>query len=111
MSTSAKCVSSVAQPAELPRRRRGIVRAGWALLGLAGVALLLGGAAAVALVTIDLRPLVERYASEAVGRPVAIGGLRIGWGSPLSVEMHDLRLANAPAGSEPDMMRIARLSA
>jgi uncharacterized protein involved in outer membrane biogenesis len=95
----------------LPWQRGSFVRAGWVILGLAGAAVVLGIVTAVLLITIDLRPLVERYATEAFGRPVTIGSLRIGWSSPLSVELSDLRLANAIAGGDPDMLRIARLSA
>jgi uncharacterized protein involved in outer membrane biogenesis len=61
--------------------------------------------------TIDLRPLVEQYMTKTLDRRLTIGSLRIGWGNPLSVDISDLRLANAPGASDPEMVRIERLSA
>jgi uncharacterized protein involved in outer membrane biogenesis len=80
-------------------------------LGLLGAAILIVVSAAVVVATVDLRPFVERYASRALDRRLAIGTFRIGWGNPLSVELSDLRLANTPGGSAPEMVRIERLSA
>jgi AsmA family protein len=86
-------------------------RAGAVILGLLGAVVALGAAAIVLLSTMDPRPLVEGYASKSFGRHVSIGALRIGWGDPLTVELRDLRIANAPWGSEPDMVRVESLSA
>ena len=80
-------------------------------LGLLGAAVLIVVSAIVLVATIDLRPLVERYAILTLDRRLAIGTLRIGWGDPLSVEMGDLKLANASWGSDPEMVRIESLSA
>ena len=80
-------------------------------LGLLGAAVLIVVSAIVLVATIDLRPLVERYAILTLDRRLAIGTLRIGWGDPLSVEISDLKLANAPWGSDPEMVRIESLSA
>lgn len=80
-------------------------------LGLLGAAVLIGVSAIVLVATIDLRPLLEQYATKTLDRRLAIGTLRIGWGNPLSVEISDLRLANAPWGSDPEMVRIQSLSA
>ncbi|MEJ0069078.1 MAG: AsmA family protein [Pseudomonadota bacterium] len=91
--------------------RRSSRRLSRIVLGLLAAVLLLGSGAVVWLATTDLRALAERYASEALGRPVTIGSLRIGWSSPLAVELDDLRLANMASGSAPEMLRIARLSA
>jgi len=60
------------------------------------------------LINLDLRPLVEHYAGWALDRRLSIGALRIVWGSPLSVEIENLRLANAPWGGEPDMLSLER---
>jgi uncharacterized protein involved in outer membrane biogenesis len=65
----------------------------------------------VLLVTIDLRSLAEMYAPKALDRRVSVGAVRVGWGNPLAVELRELRLANAPWGSAPDMVRIESLSA
>jgi AsmA family protein len=69
----------------------------------------LGGV--IALVTIDLRPVIEFAAFRMLDRRLSIGTLKIGWGSPLSVELTDLRLANASWGSDPEMFSIGALSA
>jgi uncharacterized protein involved in outer membrane biogenesis len=100
-----------APPADRPRRRLAYRRSGWIVLGSIGAVLLVGAVAILLLVMVDLRPVVERYATAALGRPVAIGSLRIGWQSPLSVELAELRIANVASGSDPSMLRIARLSA
>jgi uncharacterized protein involved in outer membrane biogenesis len=81
------------------------------LLGLLGAGVALGAIAIVLLVTVDLRPFIEWYATKSLDRRLVIGALRIGWGNPVTVELHDLRLANAPWGSRPDMVQIASLSA
>jgi uncharacterized protein involved in outer membrane biogenesis len=86
-------------------------RAGAVILGLLGVVVALGVAAIVLLVTIDLRPLAEAYATSALDRRLSLGALRIGWGNPLAIELRELRLANAPWGSAPDMAHIESLSA
>jgi uncharacterized protein involved in outer membrane biogenesis len=88
-------------------RKRAVI----VILGLLGAAVALGGIAIVVLVTVDLRPLVEKYASRSLDRRLAIGALRVGWGNPLTVELHDLRLANAAWGSRPDMIQIESMSA
>jgi len=80
-------------------------------LGLLGVGAVIAASAIVLVATIDLRPLVEQYMTKALDRRLTIGSLRIGWSNPLSVEISDLRLANAPGGSDPEMVRIERLSA
>jgi uncharacterized protein involved in outer membrane biogenesis len=80
------------------------------LLGLFAAVLALGAAALLLLVSLDLRPLVERVATASLERRLTIGALRVGW-NPLTIELSDLRLANASWGSEPDMVRIGHLSA
>jgi uncharacterized protein involved in outer membrane biogenesis len=82
------------------------------VLGSLAAVLVLGtGALVLLLLTLDLRPLVERHVSASLDRRVTIGALRIGWGSTLTVELQDLRIANAGWGSVPDMVRIPALSA
>jgi len=88
------------------RKRRAVI-----FLGLLGAAVLIGVSAIVLVATIDLRPLLESYATKTLDRRLTIGTLRIGWGNPLSVEITGLRLANAPWGSDPEMVQIASLSA
>ncbi|MEA2778657.1 MAG: AsmA family protein [Rhodospirillaceae bacterium] len=81
------------------------------IFGSIGILVLLVAGAILLLYTIDMKPLVERYATEALDRRLAIGALQITGADPLSLELRDLRLANAPWGREPDMVRIDRLSA
>jgi uncharacterized protein involved in outer membrane biogenesis len=81
------------------------------ILLLAGVVLVIAAGAIAWLLTTDLRPWVEDYASKATDRRVSIGTLKIGWGNPLSLELTDLRVANAPWGSVPNMISIDSLSA
>ena len=77
------------------------------VLGLA--ALVLTGSVFL-LVSINLRHLLEQYESKSLDRRLTIGSLRIGWGNPLSFELRDIRLANAPWGSSPDMAQMERVS-
>jgi uncharacterized protein involved in outer membrane biogenesis len=81
------------------------------VLGLLGAVIALAVAAAVLLVTLDWRPYIERAVSRSIGRPLSVASLRIGWRNPLVVELTDLRLANAPWGSQPDMLRVERIVA
>lgn len=73
--------------------------------------LLAAGAGALWLSRADLKPLVEREASEALGRRVTLGSFQVRWGDPLRVELSDLAIANASWGSKPDMARVGKLSA
>ncbi len=59
----------------------------------------------------DLKPLVEREASAALGRTVTFGSFQLHWGDPLRVAFTDLAIANAPWGSRPQMVRVGKLSA
>src|SRR5437899_10171887 len=76
-----------------------------------GLIVLLGLAAAVVAVTIDLRLFLEQRLSKSLDRRVSIGALKIDWGNPLKLEIRDVRLANAAWGSTPDMVQLERLSA
>lgn len=86
-------------------------RALFRLLGGLGLLALLGAGAVVAVATLNPRAAVEWYAARALGRPLTLGELRIGWGNRLSVEVRDLRLANTDWGREADMLRVEYLSA
>jgi AsmA family protein len=86
-------------------------RMGVALAGLVILALLAGGVAALWLSRADLKPIVERVASDALGRRVTIGDLKVRWGDPLGIEVKDLAVANATWGSKPEMIRIGQASA
>ncbi len=79
--------------------------------GLAGALVLLAAAGAAFLALADLRPMIERAATSALGRPATMGALTIGWGNPLVVEARDVVLANAAWSDAPEMLRVARLSA
>lgn len=60
---------------------------------------------------VDLAPLAARYASNALAREVRLGALRLGWSDGILLELEDLRLAGPDWGSQPEMLRIARLRA
>jgi uncharacterized protein involved in outer membrane biogenesis len=78
---------------------------------LLGVLLLAAGGALTWLLTADLKPFIENYASESLDRRVSIGSLKIGWGNPISIEIVDLKVANASWGSVPDMISVDGISA
>src|SRR5271157_4660220 len=81
------------------------------ILALFGIVLAIAAAAVAWFLSTDFRPWVENYASHAIERRVSIGTLRVGWGNPLSLELTDLKVANAPWGSVPDMISIDSVSA
>ena len=97
-----------AQPTTFDRIVR---RVSLALLGLVILLLLAVGAGALYLSQADLKPLVEREASEALGRTVSFGSFQVRWADPLRVDFTDLAIANAPWGSKPEMVRIGQFSA
>lgn len=77
---------------------------------LAGLLLIfLGGV--IWLLNADLKPWAEKAASDALGRRVVADGLTVDWGNPIHVELHNLRIANAPWGSVPDMITLESFSA
>ena len=88
-----------------------IRRIALALAALLVLLLLAAGGSVLWLIRADLRPILERHASETLGRRVTVGNLQIRWGNPLSIEVTDLAIANASWGSEPDMVRIGQVSA
>lgn len=86
-------------------------RIGFWVIGTLGVAFIVLTIAAVTLTQMDLRPRIESMVSAKLGRRATIGGLSIGWGYPLKIELTQLQLANADWGSTPDMMTAERLGA
>lgn len=94
------------------RNEQGWTRRIWlALVMLAGLVAATIAAAAFALATIDIRPLIERWASGTTGRNVAIEALDIRWGLPIAIELRGLRVGNAPWSSAAEMVSLERLSA
>ena len=75
------------------------------------VLLLAVGGVVIWLRNADLAPLVAEKASESLGRQVTIGHLEVRWADPIAVDITDLTVANAPWGSQPDMIRIGRFAA
>jgi uncharacterized protein involved in outer membrane biogenesis len=94
-----------------PRSRRLARSIGLALAGLVILLLLATGAGALYLSRADLKSLVEREASEALGRTVTLGSFAVRWGDPLRVDFTDLAIANASWGSKPEMVRVGNFSA
>jgi AsmA family protein len=100
----------------MPRQQQslfGRIARGLAIVlgGLIVLALLAVGAGAWWLSRVDLKPIVEREASDALGRRVTLGSLEVQWGDPLGVDFTGLAIANAPWGNEAEMMRIGAFSA
>lgn len=57
-----------------------------------------------------LRPLVERQASHALGRPVTIGSFDVSLRRESWIEMHDITVANAPGFEGPHLATIDRVA-
>ena len=81
------------------------------ILSLVGIVLVIASGTVAWLLTADLKPWMEAYASKAFERRVSIGTVKVAWGSPISIELTNLKVANAPWGSVPDMISIDSLSA
>jgi uncharacterized protein involved in outer membrane biogenesis len=80
------------------------------LVGLAVVLVaLIGGAFAVG--RMDLARTASGYLSERLGRKLTIASAKLHLGNPVRVELNDVRLANMPGGSQPDMIALSRLTA
>lgn len=73
--------------------------------------LIVSGGLLALLHVVDLAPLAARYASGALAREVRLGALRLGWNNGILLEVEDLSLAGPDWGSQPEMLRIARLRA
>lgn len=71
----------------------------------------LGVAALISLGYFDYAPAVALRGSRSLGRPVTIAALRVHVGAAVTVELHDLAVDNAPGGSQPLMLQVARLNA
>ncbi|HET6159587.1 MAG TPA: AsmA-like C-terminal region-containing protein [Dongiaceae bacterium] len=98
-------------PKQGSRFSRIVHGAAFALGALLVLLLVAGGAGALWLSRADLRPIVERAASGSLGRQVTLGSLKVRWGDPLRIEFTDLAIANAPWGSEPQMVRVGHAAA
>jgi uncharacterized protein involved in outer membrane biogenesis len=81
------------------------------ILSLLLVLVLLAGAGVLWVMNLDYRSYAEREGSTALGRKVSIGALSIGWGDPLTIEVRDLRIANATWGTRPEMARVEHIVA
>lgn len=80
---------------------------------LAGIFALLVIGIAVFLVFFNwnlLRPMVERQASHALGRPVTIGSFDVSLRRESWIEMHDITVANAPGFEGPHLATIDRVA-
>ncbi len=74
------------------------------------VVLVAGTVATTAYVWINLADIVMNRASQATGRAVKIGALRLSPGRWVGVELRDASLANLPGGTRPEMATLARLT-
>jgi uncharacterized protein involved in outer membrane biogenesis len=79
--------------------------------GLACLLTALGGAALISLGHFDLAPAVARRGSRSLDRPVTIASLRVHIGAAVTIELHDLAVDNAPGGSRPRILQLARVNA
>ncbi len=86
-------------------------RLGLILACAAGLVLLLAGAGWLWLSRAEIAPQAARLAVSMLGRDVSIGSLTLHPGFPVELELRDLRIANAAWAEEPEMLRLARLSA
>jgi AsmA family protein len=84
---------------------------GLVFLGFLALVVMAVGGFAAWLYNADLKPLIERQASNGLQRRVTVGAFKIGWSDPLVIEFSDLRVANASWGSVPEMVSIGHLSA
>jgi uncharacterized protein involved in outer membrane biogenesis len=89
----------------------GLRRIAVVILSLLLVLVLLAGAGVLWVMSLDYRSYAEREAGDALGRKVTIGALTIGWGDPLTIEVRDLRIANMPGGTRPEMARVEHVVA
>jgi AsmA family protein len=85
--------------------------AGCILAALVILTLLATGGFAWWLSRADLKPIVEREATEALGRQVTFGSFRVRWDDPLGIEFTDLSIANAPWAETPEMAHVGSFSA
>ena len=91
-----------------PRRQR---RALW----LQAIPVVLLAALAVLVLRADPRALAQRETQLLFHRPITIGAARIVWptlAAPWTpiLELRDVRLANGPGGSVPDMLSVPRMT-
>ncbi len=92
--------------------RQGMFRKALKIFGLLVVAIVVGGYAVIYNIDVEsYRPTIAKQASDALGRKVSLMGpisLNIFTLQP-SVEVEDVRLANADWASSPDMLKVRRI--
>ena len=86
-------------------------RFGLILALVAGCLLLLAGAGWIWLSRAELAPHAARIATNMLGRDVTVASLTLRPGFPITLDIRDLRIANAEWGKEPEMLRLDSLSA
>lgn len=86
-------------------------RVGTILLVLVGTLAAVGAAAFLFVGRYDFGPFAAGRAGDALGRPVAVGGLRVSPGRWVTVDLTGARLDNAAGGSRPAMVEVGRLVA
>jgi uncharacterized protein involved in outer membrane biogenesis len=79
------------------------------LLAIPVVLVLLVAAGALVLVLIDWRPLAERAASAAMGRPVQIGSLDIDLGLLTTISVESLQIADQPPNDQRNLLAVDTL--
>lgn len=72
---------------------------------------MLGLAALVTLGPFDLAQRVAGHETRALGRPVTIGTLRVGFGASVTVALADLVIGNAAGGGPQPFLKLGRLDA
>ena len=72
---------------------------------------MLGIAALVTLGPFDLARRAAAHEARALGRPVTIGTLRVGFGTSITVALADLVIGNAPEGGPQPLLKLGRLDA
>ena len=80
----------------------------------AGVLVALIAVVVVVLLTVDVgkyKGVIQDQAKAATGRNVTIGDIKLAVGLTPAIVVTDVRVANAPWGSRPDMLTLKRLEA
>ncbi len=86
----------------------------WAAWGVAGLLVVLLGAAGAAFLfadRVEWGPMAAARASASLGRNVAVGSLRVTPGRWLLIELRDARIDNLAGGTRPAMAEVAGVTA
>ena len=84
------------------------------LLSVAALILLLAVAAVITAASFDpnsMTPRISEAVRRATGRELTLGRLHLSWSLTPTVVAEDVRLANPPGFSRPDLLRVARIEA